>query len=152
MEIRNSEIWLFDDVSKIDVTNRLKVETGADFGHNSKIKLFPPFGFKMAGEKLVLCDLNKLATDYPFYYNPIFDDFSLELAEKIWQFHQTIPGYKPTPMVDMKNMAKNLNVGKLWTKDESKRFDLNAYKFLGVSYSLALELAKDHNVKGIFLS
>ena len=50
----------------------------------------------------------------------------------------------------MKNMAKNLNVGKLWTKDESKRFDLNAYKFLGVSYSLALELAKDHNVKGIF--
>ena len=121
-----------------------------DFGHNSKIKLFPPFGYKMAGEKLVLCDLNKLATDYPFYYNPIFDDFSLELAEKIWQFHQTIPGYKPTPMVDMKNMAKNLNVGKLWTKDESKRFDLNAYKFLGVSYSLALELAKDHNVKGIF--
>lgn len=97
----------------------------------------------------MLCDLNKLATDYPFYYNPIFDDFSLELAEKIWQFHQTIPGYKATPMVDMKNMAKNLNVGKLWTKDESKRFDLNAYKFLGVSYSLALELAKDHNVKGI---
>lgn len=103
----------------------------------------------MAGEKLVLCDLNKLATDYPFYYNPIFDDFSLQLAEKIWQFHQTIPGYKPTPMVDMKNMAKNLNVGKLWTKDESKRFDLNAYKFLGVSYSLALELAKDHNVKDL---
>ena len=61
-----------------------------------------PFGFKMAGEKLVLCDLNKLATDYPFYYNPIFDDFSLELAEKIWQFHQTIPGYKPTPMVDIR--------------------------------------------------
>ena len=103
----------------------------------------------MAGEKLVLCDLNKLATDYPFYYNPIFDDFSLELAEKIWQFHQTIPGYKPTPMVDMKNMAKNLNVGKLWTKDESKRFDLNAYKFLGVSYALALELATDQKVEDL---
>ena len=40
-------------------------------------------------------------------------------------------------------MAKQLNVAKLWTKDESKRFGLNAYKFLGVSYALALELNQD---------
>ena len=109
-----------------------------------KIKLF---GFKMEAEKLVLCDLNKFQSEK--LDNSIFDKFSLQLAEKIWQFHQTIPGYKPTPMVDMKNLAKNLKVGKLWTKDESKRFDLNAYKFLGVSYALALELATDQKVEDL---
>ena len=36
---------------------------------------------------------------------------------------------------------------KIWAKDESKRFHLNAYKFLGVSYSLALELSDDSGGK-----
>ena len=90
----------------------------------------------------MLCDLNKLQSEN--LNNPLFDKFTLDLAEKIWKFHQTIPGYEPTPLANLQNLAKDINVGKLWTKDESKRFGLNAYKFLGVSYSLALELAKDH--------
>ena len=59
----------------------------------------------------------------------------------IWKFHQTIPEYEATPLVNLSHLAKKLNVGKIWAKDESKRFHLNAYKFLGVSYSLALELS-----------
>ena len=95
----------------------------------------------MANETPVLCDLNKLKSK--ILTNPLFDKFTLDLAEKIWKFHQTIPGYEPTPLANSQNLANDMNIGKLWTKDESKRFGLNAYKFLGVSYSLALELAKD---------
>ena len=95
----------------------------------------------MAGEKLVLCELNKLQSEC--LSNSLFDEFPIETAEKICEFHKTIPGYEATPLVDLQNMAKQLNVAKLWTKDESKRFGLNAYKFLGVSYALALELNQD---------
>ena len=97
----------------------------------------------MAGEKLVLCELNKLQSEC--LSNSLFDEFPIEAAEKICEFHKTIPGYEATPLVDFQNTAKQINVEKIWTKDESKRFGLNAYKFLGVSYALALELHQDSN-------
>ena len=57
-------------------------------------------------------------------------------AARVRAFHRTIPGYSPTPLVSLEDTAKALGVGKIWVKDESKRFSLNAFKVLGGSYAM----------------
>ena len=52
-------------------------------------------------------------------------------------FHATFPQYDPTPLVSLPGLAAELGIGHLWVKDESKRFDLNSFKVLGGSYSIA---------------
>src|SRR5580704_11448010 len=51
-------------------------------------------------------------------------------------FHRALPGYQPTPLVEMPALARELGVGAIWVKDESKRFGLNAFKVLGASYAI----------------
>jgi len=53
------------------------------------------------------------------------------------RFHSGMKGYRPTPLVSLKQQAKRLGLGTLLVKDESKRFDLNAFKVLGGSYAIA---------------
>ena len=57
-------------------------------------------------------------------------------ARQVRDFHGTIPGYLPTPLVSLQDTAKELGVEKIWVKDESKRFGLNAFKVLGGSYAM----------------
>ena len=57
-------------------------------------------------------------------------------ARQVRDFHATIPGYAPTPLVSLPDTAGELGVGKIWVKDESKRFGLNAFKVLGGSYAM----------------
>ena len=88
----------------------------------------------------------------------VYDHFSLPILQSVHQYHQSIPGYQPTPLVHLKQFAADIGVDKVWIKDESKRFNLNAFKVLGASYSLAKQLLKDRandsgNVKqGMFIS
>ena len=46
-------------------------------------------------------------------------------------FHRGLPGYAPTPLVEAPALAAELGVGRLFVKDESARFDLRAFKYLG---------------------
>jgi diaminopropionate ammonia-lyase len=50
-------------------------------------------------------------------------------------FHRLLPGYAPTPLVEMPALASELGVGRLFVKDESARFDLRAFKYLGASWA-----------------
>ncbi|MFS0555417.1 diaminopropionate ammonia-lyase [Brevibacillus sp. 179-C9.3 HS] len=52
-------------------------------------------------------------------------------------FHQSLANYEPTPLVSLPALARELGVGQLLVKDESKRFGLNAFKVLGASYAMA---------------
>jgi len=52
------------------------------------------------------------------------------------EFHRTLPGYEPTPLVELPDLARELGVARLAIKDESKRFGLNAFKVLGASYAV----------------
>ena len=88
----------------------------------------------MAEEKAILCDKNQ------FKSNIDASDYCSEVCQEVFEFHQTIPNYEPTPFVELDKLAEKLKVGKIYVKDESKRFDLNAYKFLGVSYAIAKEI------------
>lgn len=56
-------------------------------------------------------------------------------------FHQTIPGYAPTPLAQLSHMADYLGLKDVFVKDESYRFGLNAFKVLGGSYAVAKYIA-----------
>tara|TARA_R110001583_G_scaffold8952_5_gene42278 strand:+ start:7830 stop:9026 length:1197 start_codon:yes stop_codon:yes gene_type:complete len=63
--------------------------------------------------------------------------FSVLEAEKAQGFHQRLPGYQPTPLHDLKDLAKEFSLEKILVKDESYRFGLNAFKMLGGVYAIA---------------
>lgn len=58
-------------------------------------------------------------------------------AEKARRFHSGLPGYAPLRWYPLDGLAHSLGVSKIWIKDESKRFGLNAFKALGGSYAMA---------------
>ena len=68
--------------------------------------------------------------------------FGPENAEKVRTFHSSFPEYKPTPLANLKNLAKELGVSSIHVKDESYRFGLNAFKVLGGSYAIGSYIAK----------
>jgi diaminopropionate ammonia-lyase len=50
-------------------------------------------------------------------------------------FHRALPGYAPTPLVDVPALAAELGVGRVLVKDESSRMGLPAFKVLGASWA-----------------
>lgn len=62
--------------------------------------------------------------------------FTVNEARKALKFHQSIPEYQETPLYVLNELAKQSGIKKLWIKDESVRFNLNAFKVLGGSYCL----------------
>lgn len=71
----------------------------------------------------------------------------LKEAQKVQAFHQSFPQYEPTPLAMLDQLAKELHVSKLFVKDESYRFDLNAFKALGGSYAIGQYLAEKLNIE-----
>lgn len=63
--------------------------------------------------------------------------FTEEEAKTIRNFHRTIDNYRETPLVSLDNLARELGVAKIFVKDESFRFGLNAFKALGGTYAIA---------------
>ena len=51
-------------------------------------------------------------------------------------FHRSLPGYAPTPLVDVPALAAELGVGRVLIKDESDRLGLPAFKALGASWAV----------------
>lgn len=68
--------------------------------------------------------------------------FSVKEASRTAAFHRSFPEYEPTPLAELSALAKTCGVAKIWVKDESKRFGLNAFKVLGGSYCMANYIAK----------
>jgi diaminopropionate ammonia-lyase len=50
-------------------------------------------------------------------------------------FHQSLPGYSPTPLLPVPELAAELGVSRLLVKDESSRLGLPAFKVLGASWA-----------------
>lgn len=50
-------------------------------------------------------------------------------------FHRSLPGYAPTPLVEVPALAEELGVGRVLVKDESARLGLAAFKALGASWA-----------------
>jgi diaminopropionate ammonia-lyase len=61
---------------------------------------------------------------------------------KAREFHSSLPGYRPTPLVDLPALATELAVGAVFVKDESERLGLPAFKILGASWAANCALSK----------
>ena len=61
-------------------------------------------------------------------------------------FHQKLPEYKITPLISLKKLAKNLKIGNIWVKDESKRLGLPAFKILGASWAVYRKIEEKFNI------
>src|ERR687893_1862112 len=51
-------------------------------------------------------------------------------------FHQRLPGYAPTPLQDVPELAAAAGVARVLVKDESSRMGLPAFKILGASWAI----------------
>jgi diaminopropionate ammonia-lyase len=59
-----------------------------------------------------------------------------------FDFHRKLPGYERSPLIDAPSLAAALGVGKVTIKDESSRFGLPAFKFLGAAWAVYKALLK----------
>ncbi len=51
-------------------------------------------------------------------------------------FHQQLSGYAVTPLIELPGIARELGVGRVFAKDESRRLGLPAFKALGASWAV----------------
>ncbi len=63
------------------------------------------------------------------------------------EFHQQMEVYSPSPLIELKELAKEFGVKNIFLKDESFRFGLNAFKGLGASYAISKLLEKDPSIE-----
>lgn len=70
------------------------------------------------------------------------DWLSPDVAQKVMAFHCQVPGYGPTPLKSLPELAEKCGVKALLVKDESLRFGLNAFKGLGGIYAVAQAAGK----------
>ena len=68
--------------------------------------------------------------------------FTVKNAQVARTFHSTFPGYIPTPLANLNNLAYILGISGMYVKDESFRFGLNAFKGLGGSFCLGRYIAR----------
>ena len=59
----------------------------------------------------------------------------LPAPDDAYAFHRRLPGYAPTPLLSLPDLAAGLGIGGLWVKYEAERFGLPAFKMLGASYA-----------------
>ncbi|MBI5966840.1 MAG: pyridoxal-phosphate dependent enzyme, partial [Deltaproteobacteria bacterium] len=62
-------------------------------------------------------------------------------------FHRRLPGYAPTPLIPVPQLAAKVGVGQVWVKDESNRLGLPSFKILGAwwaTYQMLLRLFGQH--------
>ena len=65
-----------------------------------------------------------------------------ENSDTAYNFHKTLPGYLPSPLLNLKHFAAEIGIRDCFIKDESQRLGLNAFKVLGASYAMAEEIKK----------
>lgn len=62
--------------------------------------------------------------------------------KEVMAFHESFKEYQKTPFINLENLAEHLGIASVYVKDESYRFNLNAFKVLGASYAIGKTLAK----------
>ncbi len=72
--------------------------------------------------------------------------FSLAAARTVRSFHCSLRAYRPTPLLALPGLADSMGVSRLWVKDESRRFGLDAFKVLGASYAIGRHVAQEIGV------
>ncbi|WP_342387473.1 diaminopropionate ammonia-lyase [Salinicoccus bachuensis] len=77
----------------------------------------------------------------------LLEYFDPERLEAVKTFHESVPGYEPTPLVRLNDLAGSIGVGNIYVKDESKRFGLNAFKGLGGLHAVTEYFRNHENIE-----
>jgi diaminopropionate ammonia-lyase len=67
----------------------------------------------------------------------VVENFTEKEAGMVINFHRQLPGYQPTQLARLHQLAQAWGIGEILVKDESTRFNLKAFKVLGGSYAIA---------------
>ena len=74
--------------------------------------------------------------NFSFDKNKILDLLSKKDIDEAYSSISSWNGYSPTPLVELNKLSNELNLNKIFYKDESKRFDLKSFKALGGAYAV----------------
>lgn len=69
------------------------------------------------------------------------NSFGVKNAAKARKFHESFPDYSATPLRELRELSNYLGVNRIYIKDESCRFGLNAFKALGGTYCIGRYIA-----------
>ena len=75
-------------------------------------------------------------TNYSFDREQILKSLSKKEIDDAYSSIKLWDGYLPTPLINLNKLSKELNLNKIFYKDESKRFDLKSFKALGGAYAV----------------
>ena len=73
---------------------------------------------------------------FSFNKNQILNSLSKEDIDDAYTKISNWKGYSPTPLIELNKLSKELNLNKIFYKDESKRFELKSFKALGGAYAV----------------
>ncbi len=74
--------------------------------------------------------------NYSFNKEEILKNISKEQIDEAYLTISKWGSYNPTPLLILNKLSKELNLNKIFYKDESKRFDLKSFKALGGAYAV----------------
>ena len=74
--------------------------------------------------------------NYLFNKNKILNTLSKKDIDSAYSSISSWEGYSPTPLINLNKISKELNLNKIFYKDESKRFNLKSFKALGGAYAV----------------
>jgi diaminopropionate ammonia-lyase len=74
--------------------------------------------------------------NYSFNQNKILNLLSKKDIDEAYLSISNWENYTPTPLIELNKLSKELNLNKIFYKDESKRFDLKSFKALGGAYAV----------------
>ena len=73
----------------------------------------------------------------PVYINPGAQQWTSTPRanlDEIYTFHQGFPGYRPSELISLEDLAEELGIGKIYLKHEGDRLGLPSFKILGASW------------------
>ncbi len=74
--------------------------------------------------------------NFSFNKSKILSSLSKKDIDNAYLSISSWEGYSPTPLIELNKLSKDLNLNKIFYKDESKRFDLKSFKALGGAYAV----------------
>ena len=74
--------------------------------------------------------------NYSFNKDEILENITKEQIDEAYTKISSWDNYKPTPLLLLNKLSKELGLKKIYYKDESKRFDLKSFKALGGAYAV----------------
>ena len=80
--------------------------------------------------------------NYNFNRNEILKVLSKEFIDEAYAKISNWDNYIPTPLIELNKLRDQYGLGKIFYKDESKRFNLKSFKALGGAYAALYLLQK----------